>query len=115
MKGAAGCGKRDRLDNESAIMMQPKRRFIWPDSLHREFVAAIFDAGLKHLVETESEHGYRAMHTIHEQATVKQIQRHVHKILAYRVETKLKDVPDLSERGAANSFHPRGKHRLSLN
>eukprot|EP00601_Ochromonadales_sp_CCMP2298_P021681 CAMPEP_0173300528 /NCGR_PEP_ID=MMETSP1143-20121109/17275_1 /TAXON_ID=483371 /ORGANISM="non described non described, Strain CCMP2298" /LENGTH=111 /DNA_ID=CAMNT_0014240919 /DNA_START=62 /DNA_END=394 /DNA_ORIENTATION=- len=24
-----------------------KRRFVWPDSLHRDFIAAVFDIGLK--------------------------------------------------------------------
>ena len=91
-------GKRDRLGDDSVMIMQPKRRFIWPDSLHREFVASIFDAGLKHLVETESEHKYHMVLASHKQATVEQIQRHVHKILAYRVDTKHKDVPDLRRR-----------------
>ena len=63
-------GKRDRLGDDSVMMMQPKRRFIWPDSLHREFVASIFDAGLKHLVETESEHKYHMVLASHKQATV---------------------------------------------
>mmetsp|Transcript_12116 Transcript_12116/g.18119 ORF Transcript_12116/g.18119 Transcript_12116/m.18119 type:complete len:297 (+) Transcript_12116:32-922(+) len=27
--------------------IKPKKRFIWPDELHREFISAIFDVGLK--------------------------------------------------------------------
>lgn len=39
-------------DGGSSIGSEPtvktKKRFVWPDELHRDFVAAIFDVGLKH-------------------------------------------------------------------
>ena len=79
-------GKRE-FDSQAGGLAQ-KRRFVWPESLHQDFVAAVFDAGLKHLIEGDSEYVWRPIIETHSKATPSQIRRHVQKILAYRVGEK---------------------------
>lgn len=79
-------GKRE-FDSQAGGLAQ-KRRFVWPERLHQDFVAAVFDAGLKHLIEGDSEHVWRPIIETHSKATPPQIRRHVQKILAYRVGEK---------------------------
>jgi hypothetical protein len=40
-------GKRKFLSVDNLDANKSKKRFVWPDSLHKDFVAAVFDVGLK--------------------------------------------------------------------
>jgi len=35
------------VEGESSESKNPRKRFVWPEALHRDFVAAVFDVGLK--------------------------------------------------------------------
>jgi SHAQKYF class myb-like DNA-binding protein len=60
------------------------KRFTWPEDLHRDFVSAIFDVGLKHSSpSTILEH----MPT-HEQVTTERIKSHLQKYRLHRVKSK---------------------------
>ncbi|CAM9188038.1 unnamed protein product, partial [Discosporangium mesarthrocarpum] len=52
MIGLGGQGaehESDESDTSSSyrVSSRPKKRFVWPDSLHRDFITAVFDVGLK--------------------------------------------------------------------
>jgi SHAQKYF class myb-like DNA-binding protein len=60
------------------------KRFTWPDDLHRDFVSAIFDVGLKHSSpSTIMEHMPK-----HEQITTERIKSHLQKYRMHRVKSK---------------------------
>ena len=60
------------------------KRFTWPEDLHRDFVSAIFDVGLKHSSpSTILEHM-----PAHEQITTERIKSHLQKYRMHRVKSK---------------------------
>lgn len=60
------------------------KRFSWPDDLHRDFVAAIFDVGLKHASPgTILEHM-----PPHEQITSERVKSHLQKYRLHRIKSK---------------------------
>lgn len=60
------------------------KRFTWPEDLHRDFVSAIFDVGLKHSSpSTILEHMPK-----HEQITTERIKSHLQKYRMHRVKSK---------------------------
>mmetsp|Transcript_22440 Transcript_22440/g.47417 ORF Transcript_22440/g.47417 Transcript_22440/m.47417 type:complete len:536 (+) Transcript_22440:461-2068(+) len=60
------------------------KRFTWPEDLHRDFVSAIFDVGLKHSSpSTIMEHMPK-----HEQITSERIKSHLQKYRLHRVKSK---------------------------
>lgn len=60
------------------------KRFTWPEDLHRDFVSAIFDVGLKHSSpSTIIEHMPK-----HEQITTERIKSHLQKYRLHRVKSK---------------------------
>ena len=60
------------------------KRFTWPDDLHRDFVSAIFDVGLKHSSpSTVMEHM-----PPHEQITTERIKSHLQKYRLHRQKAK---------------------------
>mmetsp|Transcript_33807 Transcript_33807/g.79678 ORF Transcript_33807/g.79678 Transcript_33807/m.79678 type:complete len:688 (-) Transcript_33807:153-2216(-) len=60
------------------------KRFTWPEDLHRDFVSAIFDVGLKHSSpSTIMEHMPK-----HEQITTERIKSHLQKYRLHRVKSK---------------------------
>jgi SHAQKYF class myb-like DNA-binding protein len=60
------------------------KRFTWPDDLHRDFVSAIFDVGLKHASpSTVMEHM-----PPHEQITTERIKSHLQKYRIHRQKAK---------------------------
>ena len=60
------------------------KRFTWPEDLHRDFVSAIFDVGLKHSSpSTIAEHMPK-----HEQITTERIKSHLQKYRLHRVKSK---------------------------
>eukprot|EP00977_Amphora_coffeiformis_P013243 scaffold3410_cov158-Amphora_coffeaeformis.AAC.17 len=60
------------------------KRFTWPDDLHRDFVAAIFDVGLKHSSpSTILEHMPK-----HEQITSERVKSHLQKYRIHRIKSK---------------------------
>ena len=85
-------GKRDFGESGSigrgGEMPLQKKRFVWPERTHNDFVAAVFDAGLKHLMEEESDYAWNSIMSAHEKESPAQIRRHVLKILAYRISEK---------------------------
>ena len=60
------------------------KRFSWPEDLHRDFVAAIFDVGLKHSSpSTILEHM-----PAHEQITSERVKSHLQKYRLHRIKSK---------------------------
>eukprot|EP00531_Pseudo-nitzschia_arenysensis_P014779 CAMPEP_0116134620 /NCGR_PEP_ID=MMETSP0329-20121206/10749_1 /TAXON_ID=697910 /ORGANISM="Pseudo-nitzschia arenysensis, Strain B593" /LENGTH=624 /DNA_ID=CAMNT_0003629355 /DNA_START=756 /DNA_END=2630 /DNA_ORIENTATION=+ len=60
------------------------KRFTWPEDLHRDFVSAIFDVGLKHSSpSTIMEHMPK-----HEQINTERIKSHLQKYRLHRVKSK---------------------------
>ncbi len=60
------------------------KRFTWPEDLHRDFVSAIFDVGLKHSSpSTILEHMPK-----HEQITTERIKSHLQKYRLHRLKSK---------------------------
>ena len=60
------------------------KRFTWPDELHRDFVSAVFDVGLKHSSpSTVLEHMPK-----HPQITSERIKSHLQKYRMHRVKSK---------------------------
>ncbi len=71
-------GKDDKNDGRWS------KRFTWPDDLHRDFVSAIFDVGLKHSSpSTVMEHM-----PPHEQITTERIKSHLQKYRLHRQKAK---------------------------
>jgi len=85
------------------------KRFTWPDELHRDFVSAIFDVGLKHSSpSTILEHM-----PAHEQITSERIKSHLQKYRLHRTKSK-KDFMG-SYHASLNKFQNDGINRkLSL-
>mmetsp|Transcript_4402 Transcript_4402/g.12172 ORF Transcript_4402/g.12172 Transcript_4402/m.12172 type:complete len:672 (+) Transcript_4402:681-2696(+) len=60
------------------------KRFTWPEDLHRDFVAAIFDVGLKH----SSPSTLLEQMPKHEQITTERIKSHLQKYRLHRIKSK---------------------------
>ncbi len=76
-------GQRGRKKSKAADGRWSKR-FTWPEDLHRDFVSAIFDVGLKHSSpSTILEHMPK-----HEQITTERIKSHLQKYRMHRVKSK---------------------------
>lgn len=74
-----GRGKKSKKDDG-----RWSKRFTWPEDLHRDFVSAIFDVGLKHSSpSTIMEHMPK-----HEQITTERIKSHLQKYRLHRVKSK---------------------------
>jgi SHAQKYF class myb-like DNA-binding protein len=77
-KGPTGGNHDDKNDGRWS------KRFTWPDDLHRDFVSAIFDVGLKHSSpSTVMEHM-----PPHEQITTERIKSHLQKYRLHRQKAK---------------------------
>ena len=60
------------------------KRFAWPDELHRDFVSAVFDVGLKH----SSPSAILEQMTPHEQVSSERIKSHLQKYRLHRQKSK---------------------------
>mmetsp|Transcript_562 Transcript_562/g.997 ORF Transcript_562/g.997 Transcript_562/m.997 type:complete len:555 (+) Transcript_562:158-1822(+) len=60
------------------------KRFAWPDELHRDFVSAVFDVGLKH----SSPSSLMEQMPPHEQITTERIKSHLQKYRLHRQKSK---------------------------
>jgi SHAQKYF class myb-like DNA-binding protein len=81
--GAGGDGKMQG-NNDDKNDGRWSKRFTWPDDLHRDFVSAIFDVGLKHSSpSTVMEHM-----PPHEQITTERIKSHLQKYRLHRQKAK---------------------------
>lgn len=60
------------------------KRFAWPDELHRDFVSAVFDVGLKH----SSPSAVLEQMPVHEQVTTERIKSHLQKYRLHRQKSK---------------------------
>lgn len=60
------------------------KRFAWPDELHRDFVSAVFDVGLKH----SSPSSLLEQMPPHEQITTERIKSHLQKYRLHRQKSK---------------------------
>jgi myb-like DNA-binding domain, SHAQKYF class len=60
------------------------KRFAWPDELHRDFVSAVFDVGLKH----SSPSSILEQMPPHEQITTERIKSHLQKYRLHRQKSK---------------------------
>lgn len=84
------------------------KRFTWPDELHRDFVSAIFDVGLKHaspsaLLEHMPEH---------DQVTSERVKSHLQKYRLHRVKSK-KEFMSCYD-ASLNNFQTSGVNTRSL-
>lgn len=77
-KPAKNRKKSNNLDNRWS------KRFTWPDDLHRDFVSAIFDVGLKH----SSPSAILEHMPAHEQITSERIKSHLQKYRLHRTKSK---------------------------
>ena len=78
-KKGSGRGKKSKKEDG-----RWSKRFTWPEDLHRDFVSAIFDVGLKHSSPaTILEHMSK-----HEQITTERIKSHLQKYRLHRVKSK---------------------------
>lgn len=78
-KKGSGRGKKSKKEDG-----RWSKRFTWPEDLHRDFVSAIFDVGLKHSSPaTILEHMPK-----HEQITTERIKSHLQKYRLHRVKSK---------------------------
>jgi SHAQKYF class myb-like DNA-binding protein len=78
-KKGSGRGKKSKKEDG-----RWSKRFTWPEDLHRDFVSAIFDVGLKHSSpSTILEHMPK-----HEQITTERIKSHLQKYRLHRVKSK---------------------------
>jgi SHAQKYF class myb-like DNA-binding protein len=75
-------GKSRRKANETDARWS--KRFTWPEELHRDFVAAIFDVGLKH----SSPNSLMEHMPKHEQITNERIKSHLQKYRLHRLKSK---------------------------
>jgi SHAQKYF class myb-like DNA-binding protein len=60
------------------------KRFTWPDELHRDFVSAVFDVGLKH----SSPSAILSQMPEHEGITTERIKSHLQKYRVHRAKSK---------------------------
>jgi SHAQKYF class myb-like DNA-binding protein len=60
------------------------KRFAWPDELHRDFVSAVFDVGLKH----SSPSAVLEQMPVHQQITTERIKSHLQKYRLHRQKSK---------------------------
>ena len=78
------------------------KRFTWPEDLHRDFVSAIFDVGLKHSSpSTIMEHMPK-----HEQITTERIKSHLQKYRLHRAKSKKEFLS--SYEASLSNFQARG-------
>lgn len=75
-----GNGKKGKKDSDGRW----SKRFTWPDDLHRDFVSAIFDVGLKH----SSPSTVLEQMAQHEQVTTERIKSHLQKYRLHRQKAK---------------------------
>lgn len=78
------------------------KRFTWPEDLHRDFVSAIFDVGLKHA----SPSAILEQMPKHPQITTERIKSHLQKYRLHRVKSKKEFIS--SYEGSLRSFQSRG-------
>ena len=82
--GGGGSKKGGRSKKSKKEDGRWSKRFTWPEGLHRDFVSAIFDVGLKHSSpSTIMEHMPK-----HEQITTERIKSHLQKYRLHRVKSK---------------------------
>lgn len=79
-KSARGSSKSDKESKDGRWA----KRFTWPEELHRDFVAAVFDVGLKH----SSPSSLLDQMPRHEQITTERIKSHLQKYRLHRVKSK---------------------------
>jgi SHAQKYF class myb-like DNA-binding protein len=77
-------GQKGRKKSKAASDGRWSKRFTWPDDLHRDFVSAIFDVGLKH----SSPSAILQHMPAHEQITTERIKSHLQKYRMHRVKSK---------------------------
>lgn len=84
-----GGAKRRKPSKKDEKMQKDKdgrwsKRFTWPEDLHRDFVASIFDVGLKH----SSPSTVLEQMTPHEQVTTERVKSHLQKYRLHRQKSK---------------------------
>mmetsp|Transcript_40771 Transcript_40771/g.62703 ORF Transcript_40771/g.62703 Transcript_40771/m.62703 type:complete len:610 (-) Transcript_40771:101-1930(-) len=100
-RGSAASGK-GRKKAKKASDGRWSKRFTWPEDLHRDFVSAIFDVGLKHSSpSTIIEHMPK-----HEQITAERIKSHLQKYRMHRLKSKKEFIT--SYESSLRNFQARG-------
>lgn len=106
----------DKSSEESASRSRKKKksdgrwskRFTWPDDLHRDFVAAIFDVGLKHASPSAIlEHMPQ-----HEQITSERVKSHLQKYRLHRLKSKQEFMS--AYEASLNNYHSTGSKSKEL-
>jgi len=83
-KSTGGSGDSGNENSKSNNDGRWSKRFTWPEELHRDFVSAIFDVGLKH----SSPSTLLEQMPKHEQITTERIKSHLQKYRLHRVKSK---------------------------
>ena len=84
VSNAVGGGNSGKVADGGSNDGRWSKRFSWPEELHRDFVAAIFDVGLKH----SSPSTLLEQMPKHEQITTERIKSHLQKYRLHRVKSK---------------------------
>lgn len=90
--GVAKRRKNNRKDDKNSKEKDGRwsKRFTWPEDLHRDFVAAIFDVGLKH----SSPSTVLEQMAPHEQVTTERVKSHLQKYRLHRQKSKKEFMTD---------------------
>jgi SHAQKYF class myb-like DNA-binding protein len=115
-RSSEGTFEGDRSSDESSSRSRKKKksdgrwskRFTWPDDLHRDFVAAIFDVGLKHA----SPSAILEYMPEHEQITSERVKSHLQKYRLHRSKSKQEFMS--SYEASLNNYHSTGIKTKSL-
>jgi SHAQKYF class myb-like DNA-binding protein len=115
-RSSDGAFEGDRSSDESSSRSRKKKkadgrwskRFTWPDDLHRDFVAAIFDVGLKHA----SPSAILEYMPEHDQITSERVKSHLQKYRLHRSKSKQEFMS--SYEASLNNYHSTGIKTKSL-
>jgi SHAQKYF class myb-like DNA-binding protein len=83
-RGNSSSGKMARRKSEKDSDGRWSKRFTWPEELHRDFVSAVFDVGLKH----SSPSSILEHMAPHAQLNTERIKSHLQKYRLYRAKSK---------------------------
>ena len=100
--GKGSAATKSRKKSKKSSDGRWSKRFTWPEDLHRDFVSAIFDVGLKHSSpSTILEHMPK-----HEQITAERIKSHLQKYRMHRLKSKKEFIS--SYESSLRNFQARG-------
>eukprot|EP00618_Florenciella_parvula_P004198 CAMPEP_0119494398 /NCGR_PEP_ID=MMETSP1344-20130328/18361_1 /TAXON_ID=236787 /ORGANISM="Florenciella parvula, Strain CCMP2471" /LENGTH=101 /DNA_ID=CAMNT_0007529899 /DNA_START=70 /DNA_END=371 /DNA_ORIENTATION=+ len=96
-------GSRKRRKDDGST--KPRKRFVWPDQLHQDFIAAVFDVGLKSaspfIVHQMFQNDASASASGGGSATVEQVKGHLQRFRLHRLYQRDEALSSSSAAGGA--------------